>query len=663
MAFLEVLEGVAHKSHVECVGEISMGRAPSNNLCIPDSRASRNHAVVAETGGQFYVSDRGSANGTFLNQNKLPPSEPTMLHDGDIIVVCGTRIQFHAAGQAGRQPVPQPGVNDSGLSIVMTGEEKGQPSVNASIDASISMVEIRDEERESPDGLMEVVKRLQAMVKVASDLGTITERAKLLDMIMNGIFDVFPQADRAFILLKDKESGQMVPTVGRSRQEELTGQSEFPISQTIINMVTTEKRSVLTSDAQDDDRFSAQQSIVDLSIRALMCVPFIFKDEILGVINVDTMSSLDTFDTDDLAMLTGIASQAAIALKNQLLLREIESETQTRAQLARYISPDVVEGVLDGTIPMALDAEKKRGTVFFCDIVGFTAMSETMSATEVVDTLNKYFCVTTEIITRNRGTLHKFGGDAIMAFWNVLLADESAEYNATMASIEMQASVWTFDRELEKAGKKPIYLGIGCNTGEFAGGNIGGDRIEYTIIGDNVNLTQRIESLSGRWQVFVSESTFEPIREQCVAIGMPPVMVKGKSQPIRIYSIRGLERQPGFMSICIPVRICVEGSDDCQEAILTSVDMADGAPKLSMTTAGQLLPSTRYILSFDTPELASEHKFIGLSGKADTVRIDPEKPYVTAIIEEIEAGPEVMQFFQPGTQIESDRAWEEMARQ
>ncbi|MBN2713402.1 MAG: FHA domain-containing protein, partial [Planctomycetes bacterium] len=553
MAYLEIVEGLSQESSVECVGEVSMGRAPSNRLCIPDSRASRKHAQIREENGGFFLSDNGSANGTFLNRGRINPEIPHPLKNGDEIVICGTRMIFRDdTNQNNAQPAASKGkpiTENSMLSIVMTDKDKGPAAVNVSMDASISMVDIREEEKSSEKGLLEAVKRLQAMVKVSADLGAITGRDKLLNMIMDNIFDVFPQADRSFILLKDYESGQMVPIVGKSRQEKIGQQDEFPISKTIIKAVIEEKRSILSNDAQDDDRFSAQQSIVDLSIRALMCAPFIYKDEILGIINVDTMSRMDSFDSDDLAMLTGIAAQAAIAIKNTHLLQDIEKETQTRAQLSRYISPDVVEGVLDGSIPLQLGADKKKGTVFFCDIVGFTAMSEKMTAMEVVDKLNRYFCVTTEIVTRNKGTLHKFGGDMIMAFWNVLLPDERAEYNSVMTSLEMQNAVWAFDQDLISQDQRPIYLGIGVNTGEFAGGNIGGDRIEYTIIGDNVNLGQRIESMAGRWQVFVSESTYLPIKDECIAVGLPPVMVKGKSQPIKIYSIRGVESGKGELSL------------------------------------------------------------------------------------------------------------------
>ena len=302
------------------------------------------------------------------------------------------------------------------------------------------------------------------MVKISNVLGTVTESEALLEKIMSSIFDIFPQADRSFIMLNREDDGKLKPVAGHRRDQGLLADEDFEVSQTILNRVVENKQSILSTNALQDDRFAGGQSIADFSIRSLMYVPFVHKDEILGVITVDTTSADRAFNKDDLEMLTGISAQAAVSLKNVELYKEIQQETQSRTQLSRYLSPDIVEGILAGTIPLRLGGEEKYGTVLFCDIIGFTSMSESMSAVDVINKLNRYFLLVTDVVTRNSGTLHKFEGDMVMAFWNVMFGDENAECNAVRTGIEMQLAVWQFGLELEAEDipSNDIGLGDGC---------------------------------------------------------------------------------------------------------------------------------------------------------------------------------------------------------
>jgi adenylate cyclase len=461
-------------------------------------------------------------------------------------------------------------------------------------------------------------------------------------------------------MLRDKASREMAPVLGRTRDGAREMQEDFPVSRTIINTVVEKKQSILSSDAQKDGRFIAQQSIVSLSIRSLMCAPFICKEELLGVISVDTMSGLHAFNSEDLAMLTSIAGQAAIAIKNADLFGAVEKETNLRATLSRYLSKDVVEGVIDGTIPLHLGGEKKYGTVFFCDIVGFTKIAESLSAVEVVGRLNRYFCITTEIITRNKGTLHKFGGDMIMAFWNVMVEDEDAQLDAIRASVEMQSVVWKFDCDLQKEEQSPIYLGIGCNTGEFAGGNVGGeDRMEYTIIGDNVNLAQRIESLASRWQVFAAESTYAPAAKKCCAIKLPMAQVRGKSVPIQIYSIRGVLCEENILKLNVPVLLVNDDGATAASGMLVGYDLIDKSLELYCSSLPRVPDGERIALKFDLPELPDASRF---SAKVRSIDASCQnKNFVSVVLEGLSDG-EIRSFLCPGACIESQKSWDEMKR-
>ncbi len=668
MAYLEFIQGDSKGKTVRLGAEIIIGRNAENGLCIPDSSVSRQHAAIRGKENYYVIVDLGSANGTFVNKRSLHRHVPQPLYEGDEVAIGPALMVFRSEGSdplGTKKKAKAGGItiadlatkgNIAGLSMILTPETRA-PLVSASMDASLSGIAVRDEEKGSQQGLLDAVKRLQAMVKVSQDLGALEKPGALLDKIMNSIFDMFPHADRAFIMLRDRLSGELAPALGRTRDSSAP-QQEFPVSRTILKTVAEKKQSILSSDAQQDNRFVSQQSIVDLSIRSLMCAPFVCKGELLGVISVDTMSSRRAFNADDLAVLTSIAGQAAIAIKNAELYTQVAKETQMRTQLSRYLSPDVVEGVIDGTVPLTLGGERKRGTVFFCDIVGFTAMAETMSALDVVELLNRYFRVTTEIITRHRGTLHKFGGDMIMAFWNVMFEDKSAQENALRASIEMQAAVWRFGRELAAADRPQIYVGIGCNTGEFAGGNIGGeDRMEYTVVGDNVNLAQRIESLASRWQVFAAQQTYEPASHLCAAVELPLANVKGKSQQIKVFSVRGVESAGGDMLLNIPVTL---GGEGAEEGLLTRFRKTPQALSLCLDAGAKVKQDDKCECTFDLPELA---KAVVLSGDVVAVE-DPsaDMPHSRiAVLGNID-GAEALEFLKPGSLVESGRTWAEMKR-
>jgi adenylate cyclase len=660
MAYVEVIAGTNKGTISRLSGETIIGRVLEKGICLPESNVSRQHASIRPKDGYFVLVDLGSANGTSVNGRKLERFVPQPLYEGDLIAIGSSQFVFHAEGQDPSSLKKTAAVGRGLLSMILTPETR-TPSVSATMDASRDMLEIAMEKKSGGSKvLLDAVRRLQTMVTVSNDLSALTKPEALLEKIMESIFDIFPHASRAFILLADKVSGEMVPRLGRSRSSAPGVVEDFAISRTIIKTVVEKKQSILSSDAQKDDRFAVQKSIVKFSIRSLMCAPFICKDELLGIISVDTMSSHHAFNADDLAMLTSIAGQVAIAIKNADLFTVVEKESTLRSTLSRYLSKDVVEGVIDGTIPLQLGAEKKYGTVFFCDIVGFSAMAEKMSAVEVVEKLNRYFCITTEIVTRNSGTLHKFGGDMIMAFWNVMLPDDNAQLHAIRASVEMQAALWKFDSGLIMQGQQPIVVGIGCNTGEFAGGNVGGEeRMEYTVIGDNVNLAQRVESLASRWQVFAAESTWRPVADVCSAIKLPVAQVRGKSREIQIYSVRGIAGETGNMLLNIPVSI-VNGSGAKGAAMLVEFIGADHTARLDVPSGVNLPADGPLVLEYDLPELSRQIRLTARQKCPDTVQNN--STVSSMIILDNLSGDDACAFFKPGSCIGSGKTWDAMKR-
>ena len=225
MAYLEIIEGDSKGKAVRLGLTTVIGRNSDNTLCIPDSGVSRQHAVIRQKENYFVIVDLGSANGTLVNNRGLHRHVPQPLYEGDGITVGPLRMLFRSEGQdplGAKKKTPaaitiadvtaQAGI--VGMSMVFTSETRA-PSVSATMDASPMAMMARDRQKASPHELLDAVKRLQSMVKVSQDLGALEKPGTLLDKIMSSIFDMFPHADRAFIMLRSKDAGRLAPALGQ----------------------------------------------------------------------------------------------------------------------------------------------------------------------------------------------------------------------------------------------------------------------------------------------------------------------------------------------------------------------------------------------------------------------------------------------------------------
>jgi len=210
----------------------------------------------------------------------------------------------------------------------------------------------------------------------------------------------------------------------------------------------------------------------------------------------------------------------------------------------RYVTKQVAEKILSQKDAISLEGEKREVTVLFSDLEGFTPFSERHEPHEVVALLNEYLAIMIDVIFLYEGALDKFLGDGVMAYWNAPLDQDHAPLKAALAAIEMQSAIAQFNKRRLAAGKEPVYAGIGITTGEVVAGNIGSEKkMEYTVIGDKVNLAQRIEGQTDRGQILVDNTTYLHIKDYCFATPLPPGRVKGKKDPVQIYVLHGLNRE------------------------------------------------------------------------------------------------------------------------
>jgi adenylate cyclase len=209
-------------------------------------------------------------------------------------------------------------------------------------------------------------------------------------------------------------------------------------------------------------------------------------------------------------------------------------------QFGRYISPDLVKQIVAQDIEIKLGGDLKLISILFLDIRGFTPLSEKLTPPELVDTLNTMFNMITETTLRNEGTIDKFIGDAAMILFNAPLEVAEHERMAVKTAYEIQQGMNKIRDEIMEKYQCEVNVGIGIHTGNVVVGNIGSYlRVDYTAIGDNVNIAARIESQTKKGQVHVSEQVYEKTKDFFRFDEGEDRMFKGKSHPIRVYEVLG----------------------------------------------------------------------------------------------------------------------------
>jgi len=498
---------------------ITIGRAADNAIVLDDKRVSRHHAAVSDEGGVCLLRDLNSQNGTWLSDRKIETAE---LRAGDIFVIGGSSIMLDAVGED-----------------VFTHDDTagGNTMVKPAKDILRNTLEERID-----DSSIDILKRRTSMLSALYHLSRSIMQEFEIEPILNMTADIILRnirAERVYIIMRDGATGAIRPVVTRSCYNKISPPSSsrgdtgtehrLMFSRTLINKVMDEAVSLLVADAKRDARFRESESIFMCGIRSAMCVPLLGTESVIGTIYVDILNGESQFSQDELDLLTTMGNLAAIVIEQARLRENVRRESEARQSLMRYHSPQMVDEIVRGR--GMCEVNERMISVLFADIKDFTPLSEQLGPMETSRLLSEYFDIVTDVVFSYRGSIDKFIGDAAMAIFGAPVPDSHHSEMAVRAAIDIQ-------KEIRKLGKYRIRIGI--NSGPAVIGNIGSSkRIEYTAIGDTVNIAARLEKLAGPDEIFISGTINGNVRDIFRTREIGRQKVKGKTMEIDVYEVLG----------------------------------------------------------------------------------------------------------------------------
>jgi adenylate cyclase len=294
------------------------------------------------------------------------------------------------------------------------------------------------------------------------------------------------------------------------------------------------------------------------------------KDQNSPQLIADTaFALLGTNKTVNLTLMPLVAAEEDKELGSMIMFEDISSEKRMKSTMSRYMDPVIASQMMDGDAHEVLGGVSAEATVMFTDVRGFTSITEEYGAQGTVSFLNDYFSLMVDCITKEGGMLDKFIGDAIMACFGLPIPHEDDPDRAMRASIGMIKTLWEWNQARLDKGLKVVDMGIGLNTDMVVSGNIGSPkRMDYTLIGDGVNLAARLESACKSYaaRILVSDSTVQQLKGTYRMRAADLVVVKGKTQPVKIYEVLDYHDQVSFPNLMDVVNLFNDGVEAYQAA-------------------------------------------------------------------------------------------------
>jgi adenylate cyclase len=510
-----------------------VGRGVSSDIAIYDPTISRRHAELTVGPDGVQVKDLGSSNGTCINGNRVSSGR---LHPNDSITFGKVLFQLKEL---------KTGANRSGAGLAFPSSPAPGDAIVRQLMVSDGPLGITSRDRPSGFGQLRVTaasaeerqaKKLSLLLDISQRLSGEFDLEKLLRNVMDTMFEIM-NVDRVSILLRNETTGELVPSMSKSR----LGDTQFPhVPRSIADKVVQERVAVVSDNTITDSRFKGQ-SIVMQSVRSAMCSPLMAAgDRVLGLLYVDSVTAANSFSDEDLQFLVAFSGLVAIGIRNSSYAEQIKREALVRSNFERYFAPNVAAEIAQQDAAVTIGGDRRPVTILFSDIRGFTSIAESMGPDAIAGLLTEYFSEMVEIIFEHGGTLDKFVGDAIMALWGAPIAHADDPDRALRAAVAMQEGIRKLNERWVSLGRPEIGVGIGVNYGEAFAGNIGSHRrLEYTVIGDPVNVANRLCAEAGPGEILVSEAFCQVVKEPAEYEYLHEMALRGRTRTVQVYRVRG----------------------------------------------------------------------------------------------------------------------------
>lgn len=529
-------------------GIVPVGRRPTNYVVLADPAVSRQHFSIRCVDGQASIINHSASQGTYVNGIRVDGE--VALNDTDQIRIGDTTLVFYAEQKGGASSfsmddsdsgvipgvrLPQDRAPLSGPSGAVAAMGRQDQFAAVCDPNEASLVGLAGQAATGAEGL-KLQEQMRLIHEIGQQLVAELDLKTLFATILEKVFTLVT-VDTGHVLLFDPKA-RRVETVAVRNRDGSTTQNEHMPSRSLVLFAVRNHKAVLSANTQEDERFSEQMSIISRGIQSAMCVPMIYQDETLGVIYADNYEAGYTFTQADLNLLTIVANQAAIAVRNAKLCRQIVAEETKRNNLSRYLAPQLVDEVAQEDAKLSLGGRLVNAAIMESDIRGFTSMSENMPPQDVVSLLNIYFTEMTEIVFETRGTLDKYIGDALLAAWGSPVPDPQASINALKAAVLMIKRLPEI--KFPGSNETPFQIGIGLHYGEVLHGNLGSEKImQYTVIGDTVNTAARLCDRAARGEILMTKAFLDSLGREVPVTELEPMHFKGKAEPMRVFRFAG----------------------------------------------------------------------------------------------------------------------------
>ena len=379
---------------------------------------------------------------------------------------------------------------------------------------------------------------LQTIYDVSQDIGSLRDTREILENLLMMIIGNLGSLS-GVILLVDTNKNKIESVVQRGMEKT----SMDVVSQAVesgyfkeLQRVTDVKIPSNRNDAQQKD----ENKIFNLLpyFKTNKWMSFNVNENLGGSIGLGVKLSRAPYTEDDWELLRALANHGALAIKNAKFIEQMKKDQTVRVNLERYLSPQIVEQVIKKDMKVNLGGDRKIVTVLYSDIRNFIKITENQPPDQLILILNEYFTEMAGIIFENKGSLDKYIGDAIVSVFGSLIPLENHPHNAVHTAIQMMKRLPILNEKWKKECELTIEIGIGIDSGEAFIGNVGSpERMEFTVIGDTVNVASRFSGLARAGQILITKATLSSLDSNIKYVELSPSEVKGKTKKLEVFEI------------------------------------------------------------------------------------------------------------------------------